>query len=225
MSGQIIGDTQGQSKGNNFGVLGVNDVNNLILEDKYSQQAGMQYLGSYDYLGSTFASGISLPTVANGGYIDPTNYRTHLVLVSGIRNSGPHNMNIVFQFRNSGNTGNTTGNYYSWGYETLQDSSDNNFIRENNASSYMRSMNTNLLNADDAQAVQQIYIYNIGQNTQYANIYSRTSLRSQYSVGRHRSYDQQGTLGNRTDLGGFRWGGYTTSTWNAKFCIYGIREK
>lgn len=225
MSGQIIGDTRGQSKGNNFGVLGANDVNNLILEDEYSQKPGMVYLGSYDYVSSTFASGISLPTVANGGYIDPTNYRTHLILISKIRQSGPHDMNIVFQFRNSGNTGNTTGNYYSWGYETLQDSSDNNFLRTQNSGSYMRGTGYRLKNEDDAQAVQQIYIYNIGQNTQFANIYTRTAMRSFSYTGRHNSYDQQGSLGNRTDLGGFRWGGYTTSTWNAKFCIYGIMEK
>lgn len=225
MSGQIIGDTRRQSKGNNFGVLGVNDVNNLILEDEYSQKPGMVYLGSYDYTSSTFATGINMPTVANGGYIDPTNYRTHLILVSQIRQSGVNDMNIVFTFRNSTNTAATTGNYYSWGNETLQDNSDNNFIREQNSIYYIRSTGYKLKNEDDAQAVQQIYIYNIGQNTQYLNIYSRTALRSIAYTGRHNSYDQQGSLGNRTDVGGFRWSGYTASTWNAKFDIYGIMEK
>ena len=225
MSGQIIGGDTAQSKGANFGILNTNEVSNLVREDSYSNKPGMVYLGSYDYISSTFASGISLPTVANGGYIDPTNYRTHMILVSRIRQSHSNSMNIVYTFRNSGNTGGVTGNYYSWAYETLQDSSDNNSLRENNAGSYMRSTDYELKNEDDAQAVQQIYLFDIGQNTKFVTVFSRTALRGFAYTGRHRSFDQTGSLGNRDDIGGFRWSGYTTSTWNAKFDIYGIMEK
>ena len=54
-------------------------------------------------------------------------------------------------------------------------------------------------------------------------MYSRTALRSTSYTGRHNSYDVGSVQGNRLDVGGFRWSGYTSSTWNAKFDIYGLR--
>jgi len=205
------------------GIFSISDVAELVSRNEYKPKDGAVYLGSYDYTSSTFASGINMPTVANGGYLDPTNYRTHLILVSQIRQSGQNLMNIVFTFRNSDNSSSVTGNYYVWGHETLQDNSDNNFVRDQNTVYYARQMNSKLKNEDDAQAVQLIYLHNIGQNSQYINMYSRTALRSTSYTGRHNSYDVGSVQGNRLDVGGFRWSGYTSSTWNAKFDIYGLR--
>lgn len=214
---------EGRVNNGTSGIFSMMDVRNLVSQNKYKRKEGYVYLGTHDYTTSTFSGGINIPTVANGGYLDPTNYRAHLILVSQIRQSGQYDMNIVFTFRNSGNTGGITGNYYSWGLESLQDGSDNNFVREHNSPNYMRSMNTKLKNEDDAQAVQMIYLNNIGHNSQYINLFSRTALRSFAYTGRHNSYDQSGFVGNRIDVGAFRWSGYTSSTWNAKFDIYGIR--
>lgn len=205
------------------GIFSMSDVAELVATNQYKPKEGAVYLGTHDYTSSTFSGGINMPTVANGGYLDPTNYRTHLILVSQIRQSGTNLMNIVFTFRNSDNTGAVTGNYYVWGHETLQDNSDNNTIRDQNVSAYAKQMNTKLKNEDDAQAVQLIYLHNIGQNSQYINMYSRTALRSTSYTGRHNSYDVGSVQGNRLDVGGFRWSGYTSSTWNAKFDIYGLR--
>ena len=225
MSGQIIGGSVAQEKGANFGILTPNNIADLVREDKYSQKDGYVYLGSYDYTSSTFSTVIQFLTVDNGGYVDPTNYRTHMVLCSQIRNSGPYSMNIVLTTRNAGNTGNSTGNYYGWGYETLQDSSDNNTKRNQDSSSYWGMSNTGLDGDDDSQATQVIYFFDIGDNTKYLTMYSRIALRRNSYTGRHNSYDYGGTQGNRNDMGGFNWGGYTSSTWNAKFDIYGIMEK
>ena len=60
-----------------------------------------------------------MPTAANGGYLDPTNYRTHLILVSQIRQSHTNLMNIVFTFRNSDNSSSVTGKLLMYGVTKL----------------------------------------------------------------------------------------------------------
>jgi len=222
MSGQIIGGSQAQIKGNNFGVLNSSEVANLIAQDNYSQKGGIEFLGRYDY-SSTTHNFITFTNVANGGFIDPSTYRTHLILISGIRQSGPYTMNIVFSTRNSTNTGNSTGNYHNFVNETLQDASDNNTLNGANTSSYASSMNTYLHTDDNSQMAQLIYLFNIGENTQYTNFYFRNSLRSNRYSGRHNSYEGAGANANRENKGGLNWGGYTSSTWNAIYDIYGIR--
>lgn len=221
MSGQIIGGSQAQAKGNNFGVLNSSEVANLIAEDNYSQKAGIEFLGRYDY-SSTTHSGINLPNVANGGYIDPSTYRTHLILVSQIRQSGPYNMNNIVVTRNS-TLGSGAANYHVTGNETLQDASDNNTIEDANVSSYLKTMNTYLDTTDNSQMVQTIYLFNMGYNTQYVNLYFRNALRSNRYTGRHISYESGGANANRENKGALFWGGYTSSTWNAIYDIYGIR--
>lgn len=221
MSGQIIGGSQAQTKGNNFGVLNSNEVANLIAEDNYSQKGGIEFLGRYDY-SSTTHSGINLPNVANGGYIDPSTYRTHLILVSQIRQSGPYNMNNIFVTRNS-TLGSGAANYHVFVNETLQDPSDNNTINQNNATSYIQTSVTGLDTTDNSQMVSLIYLFNIGYNTQYMNLYFRHALRSNRYTGRHNSYEGGGANANRENKGALFWGGYTSSTWNAIYDIYGIR--
>ena len=225
MSGQILGHDRGQSKGRIGGVVGVNEVSDLILQDNYAMD-GFVFLGRHDYSSTTFSGSITFATADNGGYLDPSQYRTHLVIAHQVRQSGPYTMNIVHSMTNLANTGSKSGDaYYSIGHETLQDSSDNNTYRTQGGGSYFPTSGTNLHTDDDSQATRLLWIYNMGDNERPQQVWWRDARRGNSYTGRHNSYDGSGTQLTIGGVGGIRFGGYTTSTWNGIFDIYGYKER
>ena len=224
MAGQIIGTTSSQSKGQNYGVLTSSEVTSLVTQDKFTTQAGFVWLGRYDYSSTTFGSALAITTVDNGGYLDPSKYRSHLIVANGLRNNGPHDMNIVISFRDIANTGYKSASYYGIGHQTLQDNSDNNTIRVQASGSYITSSDNDLRTDDNSQATRMYWLHNIGDNEVDEVIWWRDARRSNRYTGRHNSYDGSGRQHNLGGCGGVVLGGYTTGDWNGIIDVYGFVE-
>jgi len=223
MPGQFIGDDREQTKGNNFGVLSSSDITTLKRENNLSEEAGdFVFLGREDYSSSTISGGISAVNLANSGYLDNGNYDLFMIVTHEIRQSGPYDMNMVYQFRNSTNTGTLGANNMCFHGHYLNNGGGTNGYYTHHNANYLNLMNGYYLRLNDSQATTISFLYNQGSNKQYPSFFHRMAFRSNTPNFNHNK--AWGWLDIDTDRGGWRWSGYTTSTWNFKMDIYGYKE-
>ena len=225
MANGFIGDSRSQEKGQNFGILTPNDIADLKRQNKLSETGDFVFLERQDYSSSTVSGGLSAVSVEFSGSLDNSEYDTYLIVLHQVRQSGPYNMNIVHTMRNSDNTGGYSGALYNMcRYMAYMSLTSPTVVNSNQSSSYASQMATSLHTDDDSQATQMIWLQNMGDNDQYPTWWARTPFRSNAYSGLFSSGISMNNLENIGKTAGWRWSGYTTSTWNCIMDVYGYKE-
>jgi len=225
MANGFIGDSRSQEKGQNFGILTPNDIADLKRQNKLSETGDFVFLERQDYSSSTVSGGLNAVTIGNGGSLDNSKYDSYFIVIQQMRNSGPYDMNIVTSLRNAGNTGGLgSPNYNMTRYDNYQSISSNVITSQNQGASYCPMNSGGLFTDDDSQATMIVWLMNQGNNEQYTTWWARHPYRSNAYSGLFSGATVMCNSETITENGGWRWGGYTTSTWNCIMDIYGYKE-
>lgn len=225
MSNSIIGDSRSQEKGQNFGILTANDIADLKRQNKLSETGDFVFLERQDYSASTVAGGLSALTIGNSGSLDNSKYDSYFIVIHQIRQSGPYVMNIVTTLRNAGNTGGLGGpNYNCTRYDNYQGLSSNVVTSQNQDPNYCQMNSGGLHTNNDSQATMIVWLMNQGDNEQYTTWWARHPFRSNAYSGLFSASTIMCNAETITENGGWRWSGYTSSTWNCIMDVYGYKE-
>ena len=125
----------------------------------------LTYLGTYDYSSSTISGGITITTTDNGGYLDVANYSRFKIFITQAKNSGPYDMNFVWNARNADNSGNLSGstNYTGTTYQSR--GNNTNTINHGDQTQHYHVLTATVMDANnDSQATVMLDVYNLGNN-------------------------------------------------------------
>ena len=182
----------------------------------------LTYLGTYDYTSSTISGGITITTTDNGGYLDVANYSRFKIFITQAKNSGPHDMNFVWNARNANNSGNLSGstNYTGTTYQTR--GNNTNTINHGDQTQHYHVLTATVMDANnDSQATVMLDVYNLGNNGLMPSALPTSNYRGTNNVI---GFDFGGVwYETQSEVGAVKIVGYTTSTWNFYVDIYGVK--